>query len=75
MLQTFVQTRRFPKMTYTYKKAFDQLNNVEQNNLVQRIDSEDPNTVMFINLDQESDAKDAYLAWIAEGNTPAAFDS
>ena len=67
--------RSIAKMTYTYKRAFDQLNNVEQNNMVQRIDSEDPNTVMFINLDQESDAKDAYLAWVAEGNTPAAFDS
>ena len=61
-------------MTYTYKRAFDQINNVDQN-MVQRIDSEDPNTIMFIDLDQESDAKDAYLAWIAEGNTPAAFDS
>ena len=61
-------------MTYTYKKAFDQINNVDQN-MVQRIDSENPNTIMFIDLDQESDAKDAYLAWVAEGNTPAAFDS
>lgn len=61
-------------MTYTYKRAFDQINNVDQN-MVQRIDSENPNTIMFIDLDQESDAKDAYLAWVAEGNTPAAFDS
>lgn len=61
-------------MTYTYKRAFDQINNVDQN-MVQRIDSEAPNTIMFIDLDQESDAKDAYLAWVAEGNTPAAFDS
>ena len=75
MLHNYVWMRRLAKMTYTYKRAFDQLNNVDQNNMVQRIDSEDPNTVMFINLDQESDAKDAYLAWVAEGNTPAAFDS
>ena len=61
-------------MTYTYKRAFDQINNVDQN-MVQRIDSENPNSIMFIDLDQESDAKDAYLAWVAEGNTPAAFDS
>lgn len=61
-------------MTYTYKRAFDQINNVDQN-MVQRIDSENPNRIMFIDLDQESDAKDAYLAWVAEGNTPAAFDS
>ena len=66
--------RSIAKMTYTYKRAFDQINNVDQN-MVQRIDSENPNTIMFIDLDQESDAKDAYLAWVAEGNTPAAFDS
>ncbi len=61
-------------MTYTYKRAFDQLENVDQNAVI-RIDSENPNSIMHINLDQESDAKDAYLAWVAEGNTPAAFDS
>ena len=74
MLHKYVWMRRLAKMTYTYKRAFDQLNNVDQN-MVQRIDSENPDTIMFINLDQESDAKDAYLAWVAEGNTPAAFDS
>ena len=52
---------------------FDTLENI-QPNAVLKINLDNPNEICCINLDVESAAKDRYLAWLDEGNTPLPAD-
>ncbi len=57
-----------------YKNVpFDTLENIQPNAIL-KINLDNPNEIYWINLDVESDAKDNYLAWLAEGNTPTPAD-
>ena len=58
----------------TYKTPqFDDLNNVQPNAII-KIESENPKIITWIFLDRESQEKEDYLAWLAEGNTPDQAD-
>lgn len=48
---------------------FDELENV-QPNAVLKINPDNPNEIYWINLDVKSHAKDQYLVWLDQGNTP-----
>lgn len=52
---------------------FDTLENI-QPNAVLKINLDNPNEIYWINLGVESAAKDQYLAWLAQGNTPTPAD-
>ena len=57
-----------------YQNApFDTLESI-QPNAVLKINPDNPNEIYWINLAVESDTKDKYLEWLAEGNEPLPAD-
>ena len=57
-----------------YKNVpFDTLENI-QPNAVLKVNLDNPNEIYWINLAVESAAKEKYLAWLDNGNTPLPAD-
>tara|TARA_B100000123_G_scaffold184899_1_gene137800 strand:+ start:921 stop:1091 length:171 start_codon:yes stop_codon:yes gene_type:complete len=56
-------------MTYTYKKIIDPLTKKESTNTILRKEDN-----AFIPFDENNTEYQAYLAWVAEGNTAEAAD-